>query len=354
MMEPSSSVVYLNMVTPFLVVSWIVLIVLTLWKPQRFKNAFALMAALGFTLLTAAAATGDSMTEVLVAFGMIIFAALLFVPFMLMKNGITMLRLEGRSAANILSLALGIFVAIGELAWFGFLFNNSIYQLGDSVRSVVIFIGLSVFYFSSLILMFVIYNIYIQYIPRTLQYDYIIIHGCGLIDGHVVSPLLAARIDKAIQVYNKAKTKPLLIPSGGQGSDENLSEAQAMRDYLIEHGIPEADIYMEDKSTTTMENLVNCKAYIDENWETRKSDDAAIKRSRPIIALVSSNYHVYRCLLYAEKLKMKCIGIGAPVAWYYWPSALIREFVAIFTRPRYLIWTAIGYLILVVLPSFGI
>lgn len=352
-MEVSSSTVYLNMVTPFLVVSWIVLIALTLWKPQRFKNAFALMAALGFTLLTAAAATGDDMPQVMLAFGLIICAALLFVPFMLIKNGIEMLRLEGRSTANLLSLFLGIFVGLGELAWFGFLFNTSIYNLGETARSVVIFIALSVFYFSSLILMFVLYNIYIQYIPKSLLFDYVIIHGCGLLDGHVVSPLLAARVDKAIQVYTRAKTKPILIPSGGRGSDESISEAQAMHDYLIEHGIPESDIYMEDESTTTMENLANCKKYIDARAAENNHDGVAAKHKRPQIALVSSNYHVYRCLLYAETLKMKCIGIGAPVAWYYWPSALIREFVAIFTRPKYIIWTVIGYLILVVLPSFG-
>lgn len=331
------------MVTPFFVVSWILLVVLTLWKPQRFKNAFALMAALFFTLLTASAATGDHMPQVMLAFGLIIFAALLFVPFMLIKNGVTMLRLEGKSTANILSLALGIFVGIGELSWFGFLFSNSIYTLGDTARGVVIFIGLSVFYLCSLILMFVIYNIYIQYIPKSINYDYVIIHGCGLIDGHVVSPLLASRVDKAIHVYNKAKTKPIIIPSGGRGSDETVSEAQAMKDYLLEHGIPESDIYMEDESTTTMENLANCKKYIDSRAGGKK----------PHIALVSSNYHIYRCLLYAEKLKMKCIGIGAPVAWYYWPSALIREFVAIFTRPKYIVWTVLGYLILVILPSVG-
>ncbi len=349
----NSAIVYLKMVSPFAIISWVVVIILTFWKPQRFKNAFALMAALFFTLMTIAAATGDSMPQVMVAFGLIIFVALLFVPFMLIKNGIEMIRLEGRSAANMLSLLLGIFVAIGELAWFSFLFSSSIYTMGDKVSSIVIFIGLSVFYFSSLMLMFVLYNIYIQYIPQSIQYDYVIIHGCGLLDGKVVSPLLAARIDKAIQVYNKAKTKPILIPSGGRGSDETVSEAKAMHDYMLEHGIPESAIYMEDKSTTTMENLKNCKKYIDERMVASKADGTIASYKKPHIALVSSNYHVYRCLLYAEKLKMKCIGIGAPVAWYYWPSALIREFVAIFTRPKYIIWTAIGYLLLVVIPSFG-
>lgn len=71
------------------------------------------------------------------------------------------------------------------------------------------------------------------------------------------------------------------------------------------------------------------------------------------VALVTSNYHVYRCLLYAKKIKLKCTGIGAPVAWYYWPSAVIREFVAVFTTKKFMIWTILGYILIVLLPAYG-
>ena len=59
---------------------------------------------------------------------------------------------------------------------------------------------------------------------------------------------------------------------------------------------------------------------------------------------------MYRCLLLARQLKIRCAGVGAKVAWYYWPSAVIREFVAVFSQPKYLILTGIGYLVLVCLP----
>ena len=72
---------------------------------------------------------------------------------------------------------------------------------------------------------------------------------------HKVSKLLANRIDKAIKIYNKSKRKPVIIPSGGQGGDETISEAEAMKQYLLEHGIPEEHIILEDKSKNTMENL---------------------------------------------------------------------------------------------------
>jgi Uncharacterized conserved protein len=51
--------------------------------------------------------------------------------------------------------------------------------------------------------------------------------------------------------------------SGGKGSDEKLSEAQAMKNYALEQGIPEEDILLEDTSVNTMENLANSKKIID-------------------------------------------------------------------------------------------
>ena len=152
---------------------------------------------------------------------------------------------------------------------------------------------------------------------------------------------MANRIDKAIKIYNKSKRKPVIIPSGGQGQDETISEAEAMRKYLLEHGIPEEHIIPEDKSKTTMENLQNSRNII------------FSKEGKHRVALVTSNYHVYRCLLYAKSMKLKCTGIGAPVAWYYWPSAVIREFVAVFTTKRFLICTISGYIFVVLLPTFA-
>ena len=143
------------------------------------------------------------------------------------------------------------------------------------------------------------------------------------------------------KVYNKRKHKPVIIPSGGQGGDETISEAEAMKQYLLAHGIPEEHIIPEDQSKNTMDNLQNSK------------DIIFSKEGKHRVALVTSNYHVYRCLLYAKSLKMKCTGIGAPVAWYYWPSAVIREFVAVFTTKKILICTLIGYFFVVLLPAFG-
>lgn len=84
-----------------------------------------------------------------------------------------------------------------------------------------------------------------------------------------------------------------MILSGGKGSDEKISEAEAMKRYCIDKGIPSKDLIKEDKSKTTLENLKNSKAIINR----RSGDKNAV--------LVTSNYHVYRSLRYCKKNKTK-------------------------------------------------
>ena len=190
-----------------------------------------------------------------------------------------------------------------------------------------------VFFLALLVLCFVLYSVFIQILPHRMNYRYVIIHGCGLSGGEKMTKLLSNRVDKAIEIYQKCRKKPFLIPSGGKGPDEKISEAEAMKAYLISHGIPEDHILPEDRSATTRENLINSKAVIDKREDPGKT------------ALVSSNYHIYRCLILAREAGLKCTGIGAKVALYFWPSALIREFVAVFVSKRFFPWAILGYLL---------
>ena len=125
----------------------------------------------------------------------------------------------------------------------------------------------------------------------------------------------------------------MMIPSGGQGGDETVSEASAMAGYLREKDIPEEKIILEDRSTTTFENLKNSKAIID------------AREGSKYTALVTSNYHVYRALRYCRRVGMDCTGIGSKVAFYYWPSALIREFIAIHAEKKHLAYLIGGWIL---------
>ena len=149
----------------------------------------------------------------------------------------------------------------------------------------------------------------INLLPRKL--DYVVVLGAGLI-GERVTPLLASRIRTGIKIYSKHPGSKLIM-SGGQGADEIVSEAFAMKNYALEQGVSEEDIIMEDKSTNTEENI--------------KFSKRLMKDANSRFALVTNYYHVYRALVLAKTLGFRCIGYGAPTKFYFTLNAFIREFI---------------------------
>ena len=306
---------------------------------SRYRNCHLLAIALLSLAPLVMNLSGSHVREVIMVTFFTTMIALLIVPFFLIHNGIVMIKREGRSAAHLLSLALGIAVLIGEILT---AYNAAVYSFVYGVEAaeryfssdsflVQALIIVTVVYGSAAFLIFMIYSVFLMIIPRSKDFDYVIIHGAGLINGDKVSRLLQERLDKAILIYNKDPSPTKLIPSGGKGSDESLSEAEAMKRYLLEQGIPEDDIILEDRSATTLENLRFSKEIIDS------------REGRKYTALVTSNYHVYRALRYCRRVGLKCKGIGSHVAFYFWPSALIREFIAIHTEKKHAILFTAGW-----------
>ena len=323
---------------------WIVLIFTFHRDRSRYRNCYILFLAIVFTIAALTFLAGEHQKKAIIALMIITLLILLAVPFFLITNGILMYEREGHSLSNLLSLILGIVVAVGELATFvGALIpefagpewrdNSPLFRLSG----ISMFISMTVLYISMAFVIFMIYCVFLQLIPRKRDFDYVIIHGAGLLEGNRISKLLSDRIDKAIDVFHKDPTPPVLIPSGGKGSDEKLSEAEAMKRYLLDKGIPAHMIIEEDLSANTFENLQNSKKIIDSQTGSKYT------------ALVTSNYHVYRALRYCRKVGLKCTGIGSHVAFYYWPSALIREFIAIHKEKKHLILMIIGW-VLCMLP----
>ena len=316
---------------------WGVLAVSVTVDRSRFRNCIYLLLAAASSAPLFCVLSGSHALGTARALSILIFAVLLSVPAVLIENGVIMYRKEGRSLQNMLSLLMGILVGVGELCFFLFFifpifWSDQNSEFITTGMKVLLFISLSVIYVSVVFVSFMSYTVLLQLIPRKRDFDYVIIHGSGLLRGREVSKLLADRIDKAIEVYEKDPTPPILIPSGGKGRDEEISEAEAMEQYLIEHGIPKDHIIREDRSTTTRENLIFSKKIIDE----RAAD--------PYVALVTSNYHVYRALSLCDDIDLECTGIGAHVARYYWPSALLREFAAIMSKKKNLLIFIAGWL----------
>ena len=141
--------------------------------------------------------------------------------------------------------------------------------------------------------------------------DYMIILGARLY-GDVPSPALAERL-KVAEEYLKSNTDIKVIVSGGQGLDEYIPEAEAMEIYLLERGIDKNRIIIEDKSTSTFENIRNSLSIIEE------IDDI----ESPSVLLVTNKFHVFRSKLLANRLGVKAYGLPAEVP----PTILIPQYI---------------------------
>ncbi|ANN18351.1 hypothetical protein SD37_23750 [Amycolatopsis orientalis] len=297
----------------------VVFLVSFLRDRRRLRNGFYLFFALlfiGITLIALLASVSPSAAG-LVAFGvlLLIVPTVLALTVFLICNGITMLRREGRRPANVLSLLTGIGICaliafnatVTQLAW------EPLDILRGSLNGIVVYV-------SFLFVCFLLYSIVYGRIRTEKGVDFVVVLGSGLLDGYRVPPLLAGRLKRAkvvVDAEDRRGGQPMVVTSGGQGSDEDLPESHAMADYLVEAGLPRERILLEDRSTTTFENLTFSAAIM----EQRKPDYRC--------TVVTNNFHVLRAALIARRAKVNGQVIGAPTAWYFWPSATIREFVAI-------------------------
>ena len=101
--------------------------------------------------------------------------------------------------------------------------------------------------------------------------------------------------------YLEAHPDVIAIVSGGQGPEEPMTEAQAMRDALVELGIDENRVWMEGEATSTWENLNYSLNLIEEKTGARPDT----------LGVVSSEYHMYRASLQAKDCGVEFVGIPA-------------------------------------------
>jgi uncharacterized SAM-binding protein YcdF (DUF218 family) len=155
---------------------------------------------------------------------------------------------------------------------------------------------------------------------RPTPSDVMIILGAKLI-GSTPSAILKLRLDEAISLYNQGYA-PWIIVSGAKGSDETVSEAQAMRDYLIAAGISPDIILLEENSFNTRQNLANSKAIM-----RQRNLNTAI--------IVSSASHIRRSLVLAQNLGLTASGAPAPMAnnAYLTAKQYLREGAAMVAMP---------------------
>lgn len=234
-------------------------------------------------------------------------------------SNIALLRHEKPRLKNL----LGILTALLMLA--GGLFGASMYfsdfagsEWEFRVRNTIINTYATIYaYFECMLIGSIICGIRSARHVPALDKDCIIILGCWFRKDGTLPPLLRGRVDRAIAFWKRQRDETgreaVLIPSGGQGRNETMPEAEAMRRYLVEQGIPEHLILKEDRSANTFENMANSKALIQERNLSGRT------------AFSTTNYHVFRSGVWANLAGLSAEGMGSRTKWWFWPNAFMRE-----------------------------
>jgi uncharacterized SAM-binding protein YcdF (DUF218 family) len=199
-----------------------------------------------------------------------------------------------------------------------------------------------------LVFLFVAYTSYAliySKLPVTRRAGYVVVLGAGLLDGGQVPPLLASRLERGRAVYERLVSGgegPVLIVSGGKGSDEQVPEAAAMARYLTERGFPAGRLVLEDRSASTAENLLFSKAIMD------RPRPGAPGAPGTRCVIVTSGFHAFRAADIARRLGIDGQATGARSVRYFWPGALLREFAAVLVGNKLV--NAVVCALIVVLP----
>ncbi len=192
-------------------------------------------------------------------------------------NGITLFFVSNVNLGNFLTIGFGVVIILTAL-----LFKKLAKWL-----KILLISGISVAVVLSSFLI-----IYGKNDTTTYKEDAIIVLGAA-VHGKTPSLTLKRRLDAAVD-YHKQNPDAIIIVSGGQGAQEDITEAEAMKIYLIGHGVASDKINKEDKSTSTTENFKFSKEILTEHF----GDDYTA-------CFVTNEYHVLRAGLCAKRADIK-------------------------------------------------
>ncbi len=263
-------------------------------------------------------------------FAMLTLPCIIILSIYSIVTNFVLIKKEGFSPRRSLGIVIGFLALIGLLGSQTVYFLITKLLLGTEKQFVKFTLDICVNATLSYLYTLVIATLYCniraaRHIPSFDQ-DFIIILGSKINKDGSLPPLLKGRVDKAIEFgnmqYEKTKKKIIYVPSGGQGKDETMAEASAIKNYLIEKDIKNSQILIEDKSTSTIENMRFSKEKIDS------------KKTNAKISFSTTNYHVFRSGVIANKQGIDCEGMGSKTKWYFYTNALIREFIANLVQER--------------------
>lgn len=275
----------------------------------------------------------DRLMSVLVALLLLAAGCALVFPIVLIAalfiEGIKVIRHEGFKPANLLTMLFSALLYLYLAVWpvIGGLEKG---RLGTKFYVLISFTAAYVLALMAVYLLSAALNL--LHWKKRREADYILVLGAGVI-GARVTPLLAARIDKGIELLHYNPDAKLIL-SGGQGPGEAIAEGEAMARYAEQKDVGLDKIIVEGKSASTGENLLFSRELME--------------KSQPKVIVITTAYHVFRALLLAKQQGLKCVGYGARTKWYFTLNALIREFVGYLslTWKRHAVAAALFFILL--------
>ena len=152
---------------------------------------------------------------------------------------------------------------------------------------------------------------------RPTEPDAVVVLGCKVGANGNPSLMLHYRIEAAYE-YLSDNPELICVTSGGQGANEPLSEAQVIRDKLVEMGIDPSRILIEDKSTSTGENLEFSLAVLADNGIQPEN-----------IAIVTDGFHQLRASLISREIGVNAYAVSADTRFWLVPTYWVREWFAL-------------------------
>ena len=266
-----------------------------------------------------------------VLFAIVASLPMFVVSFAMAFSNIWLVRHEGFRPVNLLGIFLGVltfiatlFVYQGRYLLYGV--NEVAYRIYDTLYFMLSYTAS----FMECLFLFIMLTAFMstRYKPPYNK-DYIMILGCGIRKDGGLTPLLRGRADAALNFeaaqYEQTGKHAKFIPSGGQGSDEIISESEAIKRYLLEKGVPEERILKEDKSVNTFQNILFSKQVIENDAGSAENVKAAF---------ATTNYHIFRGYVLSQKHNLDAQGISAKTKWYFYPNAFLREFVGLLAEKK--------------------
>ena len=265
-------------------------------------------------------------------------------------SNVQLVRHEGFRVMNLLGIFIGI-VMMGGIAVLRWLNNHLVYASLETYYfsnfTTLAFAYLYV-YFECMLLSTILCAVLSTRYKPPYGLDYIIILGCAIRADGTPTPLLRGRAERALaferEQYAHTGRHAKFVPSGGQGSDEIISEAESMKRWLMEQGVAGEQILEENRSVNTYQNMAFSKQVIEADAKNAENVQ---------IGFSTTNYHVFRGYTLANRVKMKVKGLSAKTKLYFFPNAFIREFIGLLWEQKlrhlafaFLLVASLGFLYL--------